>query len=162
MNNNAQYIEAAAGLAGRTDTLAPGAHLVTRRQGYIQHGIYAGNGEVIHYVGFKGFLRCGPVAKTSLANFANGYGLSIETSTAAQYVGVEIVRRAASRLGEDDYRLLTNNCEHFCTWCLSGQGRSQQVEALMARPWRAVRTIFGILFGAPMREKPACSIAGAC
>lgn len=151
MNNDAQYIESAAAPAALVATLVPGAHLVTRRQGYIHHGIYAGNGEVIHYVGFKGLLRCGPVEKTSLSDFANGYGLSVETNTAAQYIGVEIVRRATSRLGENDYHLLTNNCEHFCTWCVSGQGRSQQVEALMTRPWRAVQALIGILFGTPVR-----------
>jgi Lecithin retinol acyltransferase len=26
----------------------------------------------------------------------------------------EVMRRARSRLGEDRYRLLSNNCEHFC------------------------------------------------
>jgi hypothetical protein len=151
MNSDAQYIESASDLTALVATLAPGAHLLTRRQGYIHHGIYVGNGEVIHYVGFKGLLRCGPVEKTTLADFANGYGLSVETNTAARYIGVEIVRRASSRLGENDYHLLTNNCEHFCTWCLSGQGRSQQVEALMIRPWRAVQAIIGILFGTPAR-----------
>jgi hypothetical protein len=36
-------------------------------------------------------------------------------------------------VGEDCYRLLTNNCEHFCEWCLRGEHRSYQVEALLAR-----------------------------
>jgi Lecithin retinol acyltransferase len=44
-----------------------------------------------------------------------------------------VVHRARSRVGEDGYRLLTNNCEHFCEWCLSGQHRSYQVDALLAR-----------------------------
>lgn len=151
MNNDAQNIEFTAALTAQVGTLAPGAHLVTSRQGYIHHGIYAGNGEVIHYVGFKGLLRCGPVEKTTLSDFANGYGFSVEANAATQYIGVEIVRRAKSRLGENNYHVLTNNCEHFCTWCVSGKGRSQQVEALMIRPWRAVRAIIGILFGTPAR-----------
>jgi hypothetical protein len=36
-------------------------------------------------------------------------------------------------VGEDRYRLLTNNCEHFCEWCLHGTARSFQVEAWLAR-----------------------------
>ena len=28
---------------------------------------------------------------------------------------------ARSRLGERSYRILTNNCEHFCEWCLNAQ-----------------------------------------
>ena len=39
------------------------------------------------------------------------------------------VERARSRLGEDRYRLWSNNCEHFVHWCLTGSARSRQVEA---------------------------------
>ncbi|CAG9166055.1 hypothetical protein LMG23992_00676 [Cupriavidus laharis] len=154
MHDDNQYLESVQDFAGLAETLALGAHLATHRLGYVHHGIYAGNGEVIHYVGFKGFLRCGPVEKTSLAGFADGHGLCIETGAAARYFGAEVVRRAASRLGEDDYRLLTNNCEHFCTWCLSGESRSRQVEALLSRPWRAAQAIISILLG--MHRQPAC------
>lgn len=28
--------------------------------------------------------------------------------------------RALSRLGEEKYHLITNNCEHFVRWCRSG------------------------------------------
>jgi hypothetical protein len=45
----------------------------------------------------------------------------------------DVIQRARSRVGEDCYRLLTNNCEHFCEWCLRGEHRSYQVEALLAR-----------------------------
>jgi len=126
--------------------LLPGMHLITERRGYVHHGIYAGNGEVVHYVGFKRFLRSGPVEKTSLADFSGGFGFRVQTTSQARYLGAEVVRRAASRLGEDDYRLLTNNCEHFCTWCLFGESRSDQVQALLMHPWRALLAIFGILY----------------
>lgn len=114
-----------------------GAHLKTYRRGYVHHGIYAGNGEVVHYAGFKGFLRCGPVERTTLADFADGCGFRLARAAQARYSASEIVRRAKARLGEDDYRLLTNNCEHFCTWCLTGESRSEQVESLLSHPWRA-------------------------
>jgi len=45
----------------------------------------------------------------------------------------EVVRRARSRLGEDRYHVLRNNCEHFCEWCVRGQNRSYQVDALVSR-----------------------------
>ena len=32
------------------------------------------------------------------------------------------------RLGEDCYSVLTNNCEHFCEWCVRGEHRSYQVD----------------------------------
>jgi hypothetical protein len=33
-----------------------------------------------------------------------------------------------SRLGEQNYNLLFNNCEHFAHWCKTGRHRSEQVE----------------------------------
>jgi len=51
-------------------------------------------------------------------------------------------RRARSRLGENDYRLLTNNCEHFYNWCLSGVSRSAQVERRLQLPVRRFRARF--------------------
>ena len=46
----------------------------------------------------------------------------------------EVIARARSRLGEKKYRLLTNNCEHFCEWALHGIARSFQVETSLAFP----------------------------
>ena len=54
----------------------------------------------------------------------------------------EIVRRARSRLGENDYRLLTNNCEHFCNWCLDGVSHSAQVERPLVLPFRVLGALF--------------------
>jgi hypothetical protein len=48
-------------------------------------------------------------------------------------------------VGEDCYRLLTNNCEHFCEWCLRGKPRSHQVEALLTQPGRALRAMIGLI-----------------
>ena len=41
------------------------------------------------------------------------------------------------RLGEQDYNLLFNNCEHFATWCKTGLHRSGQVDSVLerARNW---------------------------
>jgi hypothetical protein len=38
-----------------------------------------------------------------------------------------VVGRAESKLGSKDYNLVTNNCEHFATWCCTGKTASQQV-----------------------------------
>jgi len=51
------------------------------------------------------------------------------------FAPAEIVARARSRLGEDRYRLTTNNCEHFCHWCRNGEPASAQVERLFG--WTA-------------------------
>ena len=42
----------------------------------------------------------------------------------------ETIERAKSRLGEDAYNLLTNNCEYFALWCKTGISESHQVEDL--------------------------------
>ncbi|WP_083384913.1 lecithin retinol acyltransferase family protein [Cupriavidus sp. USMAHM13] len=129
-----------------------GAHLVIRRSGYVHHGICAGDGTVVHYIGFKGFLRRGPVELTTLAGFADGHGFTVEASSQNRYLGAEVVVRAVSRLGEDDYRFFSNNCEHFCTWYLSGTSHSTQVEQLKRQPWRAVLAVIGVCCSTRVRQ----------
>jgi len=105
-----------------------GTHLTTPRRGYVHHGIYAGDGRVIHYAGFHRAFRRGPVKETTLEQFARGRAVLAAATATARFPGVEAVARARSRLGEDRYRVWTNNCEHFVHWCLSGIPRSTQVE----------------------------------
>jgi len=121
-----------------------GAHLVTQRAGYSHHGIYVGNGKVVHYSGLCMSLHRGPVEEVTLERFAAGHQVLVALDQQARYTGVEAVQRARSRLGEDHYRLLTNNCEHFCTWCVCGKARSEQVRACVAHPGNAVRAVMGM------------------
>ncbi len=114
-----------------------GAHIVTPRRWYTHHGIYVGAGQVVHYQGLSSSLRRGPVAKVSLAEFAHGHPVRVHGEADVAYSGIEVVARACSRLGEDAYDVLRNNCEHFCSWCLIGAARSPQVERLLSSP-RAV------------------------
>jgi hypothetical protein len=120
----------------------PGAHLTTSRRGYIHHGLYVGHGRVVHYSGLSGFWQCGPVEEVSLSRFAAGRSVQIVDHDRSPYSPQEIVRRARSRIGENSYRLLTNNCEHFCNWCLCGVNRSAQVERRWQLPFRALRALF--------------------
>merc|ERR1712228_104709 len=39
-----------------------------------------------------------------------------------------IITRAISRLGEQQYKACSNNCEHYATWCYSGYSSSKQVK----------------------------------
>jgi Lecithin retinol acyltransferase len=43
-----------------------------------------------------------------------------------------IIARAMSRLGDGDYNLVFNNCQHFARWCVTGDHVSEQVEAVVA------------------------------
>ena len=125
---------AAAGqIAGlRQRILSPGTHLVTSRLGYLHHGIYVGRGMVVHYAGLCQLLHSGPVEEVTLSRFSMGRPVRIVEHSESKYSPQEIVRRARSRLGENDYQVLRNNCEHFCNWCISGRSHSTQVESLAA------------------------------
>lgn len=116
-----------------------GAHLVTPRRGYTHHGIYIGNGMVVHYAGFSRGLCRGPVQQVSVCDFAAGRAIWVEPVTSPAFGGNEAAHRARSRLGEDGYRILTSNCEHFCNWCVYGEARSAQVQRLFAWPSAVVR-----------------------
>jgi hypothetical protein len=129
-------------VAGLAREPTVGAHLTTSRRGYNHHGVYAGGGRVVHYSGLSGFWQCGPVEEVSLSEFVGGHSVRIVDHVQSQYSPEEIVRRARSRLGENDYRLLTNNCEHFCNWCISGISRSAQVEERLQLPIRILGALF--------------------
>src|SRR5262245_42989724 len=101
------------------EQLPLGAHLSTPRWAYAHHGIYAGGGRVIHYAGFKGWLRAGPVEEISLAEFSRGRRVDVEDSPRSLAEGLARTIRARSRLGERRYHLLWNNCLHFARWCVS-------------------------------------------
>ena len=119
-----------------------GAHLTTSRRGYTHHGVYVGGGRVVHYAGFSGFGQCGPVEEVPLSRFCAGREVRIVNHAATVFSPEDIVRRARSRLGENDYRLLTNNCEHFCNWCLSGISHSAQVQRPLQLPFRVLGALF--------------------
>jgi len=112
-----------------------GAHLITPRRGYAHHGIYVGGGQVVQYSGLGRNLRAGPVEKVSLAEFRRGRSVWVQNEGSVFFDRQEVVRRALSRIGEDCYHVLTNNCEHFCEWCLQGEPRSYQLEQWLLVRW---------------------------
>jgi hypothetical protein len=107
-----------------------GAHIATARHYYLHHGIYVGGFRVVHYAGWGPRWQRGPVEEVSLDQFSRGQLVWTKYSPDQRFGPNEIVNRARSRIGEDRYRLLSNNCEHFSEWCLHGEPRSYQVEAL--------------------------------
>jgi len=130
----AAYASADVALGGSNDEPALGAHLITQRRGYEHHGVYVGSGKVIHYAGFAKSAHRGPVEEVPLELFADDYAVAVRPHPFPKYSGEQIVLRARSRLGENRYRLMTNNCEHFCAWCLLGESRSEQVHACLTHP----------------------------
>jgi len=113
---------------------ALGAHLVIPWLGFAHHGLYAGNGKVIHYGALMYDIIRKPVEEVSLEDFAGGRPVFVIVHAETCLPAEEVLRRARSRLGEKKYRLLTNNCEHFCEWALHGVARSFQAETSRAFP----------------------------
>ena len=103
-----------------------GSHLVVTRLGYTHHGIYVGHCRVIHYSGAPKRKRHASVREDTLSDFAAG-----KTIWVLDYARCDppdtVITRARSRLGERNYDLLHENCEHFSTWCKVGNGHSRQV-----------------------------------
>ena len=112
--------------------MATADHLqVPRRHGlFNHHGIDLGDGTVAHYLEGREILR------SPVSEFSQGEVVSVMDHTNASPAGVTL-RRAMSRLGEQNYNLLFNNCEHFATWCKTGRHRSGQVDSVIdrARQW---------------------------
>jgi hypothetical protein len=90
---------------------------------YQHHGIDYGDGTVIHY------RKTGDeavVARTSFEAFSWGNPVYPVYHTAEDAPDV-VIGRAESRLGERQYDLFFNNCEHFATWCKTGRHESAQL-----------------------------------
>jgi cell wall-associated NlpC family hydrolase len=101
--------------------LKRGDHIYANYGGYTHHGIYCGDGKVIHY-GARGKIR-----KVSLKSFAQHHHVSVQKYD-HPYPADRVVSRAKKRLGEKKYDFLFNNCEYFATWCKVGRSRCRQLE----------------------------------
>ena len=112
--------------------MAAADHLeVPRQHGlFLHHGIDLGDGSVAHYLEGREILR------SPLTDFSQGQPVRVVAHAECSPPGVTL-RRAMSRIGEQNYNLLFNNCEHFATWCKTGRHQSSQVNSVIdkARSW---------------------------
>jgi hypothetical protein len=114
------------------DSLAPGTELIVDRLAYQHHGIYLGEGLVIHYAGRIHYSH-GLIETIPVRDFVGRHRVRAGRRPAESAHGQDTVRRALSRLGERRYDIFRNNCEHFCSWCQSGESCSKQVDLLQQR-----------------------------
>lgn len=90
---------------------------------YEHHGIDCGDDTVIHYR-----KPSETIERTTMVTFARGNRVYIRKYLQGFcFIPDVVVNRAISRLGEQKYNLLFNNCEHFATWCKTGISDSQQI-----------------------------------
>jgi hypothetical protein len=105
------------------DKYSPGDHIKAWRPIHRHHGIYVGSGRVIHYLE-KGV----GVKETDFYTFSDNQLTELVHHDNPRYSPSEVIERAYSRLKEDNYSLIFNNCEHFCNWCIDGESKSDQVK----------------------------------
>ena len=114
--------------------------MIRVQAGSIHHyGVYVTSDEVIQF-GLAPNRRAGQrdadvrVLATPLADFRNGEicetAVFDPEETAAHPTPAEAVATARSRLGEGNYHIIYNNCEHFVYECVTGKHYSEQVEGV--------------------------------
>ncbi len=118
---------------------------------YEHHGIDCGDGSVIHY------SKTGEaqVTRTSKESFARGSAVYTQRVSTA-FIPEFVVERAESRLGERQYDLFFNNCEHFADWCKTGGGKCTQLDNFGLRFSQIKLPEVGVLAEqAALNESPA-------
>jgi len=106
-----------------------GQHLFIKKASdtYTHHGLGLGEGRVIHYSGLANDLKTeGVIEEVSLDEFTQGKEINIKPHLDRQHTPEVAIIRASLRIGEAQYHILHNNCEHFVEWCVSGQHQSNQ------------------------------------
>lgn len=112
--------------------LQPGDLLWVERTFYNHCGIYEGNGNVIHFSSPEGSeinAKNAMIHRSTFEEFKHGCPVKV-IAIEGGFSPDETVRRARSRIGTKGYNLATFNCDHFATWCKTGEYRSIQVNGV--------------------------------
>ena len=143
--------------------MARGDHVFIYRSGYSHHGIDIGEGKVVHFESDPWRKMADTIANsesarinvTSLEDFARGAPINVRQYDLADAIEV-VVRRAESRVGDRDYDVFANNCEHFAVWCKTGVHQSTQVDSLR----NATKSVPRALAASAMIAKTARRLPG--
>ena len=138
----------------------PGELMVFQYIGYDHWAVYAGDDMLIHYqpkqhYGYKGTVKqesiqqywkrkkskCYPEKEPSL-------GIIESNIYCPKYCGDEVVRRASQYLGRGNYKLFSENCEHFAKWCKYGVIMSKQAQKVGLGATTTTAAWTGFLIGA--------------
>jgi hypothetical protein len=108
---------------------ARGEHIYVDRGLYTHHGIDCGDGTVIDFAGREGGKSTARIRRVTVAEFAQGAPVKMR-ACGSRYGPEMVVARALSMIGRSGYDLFSNNCEHFASWCVTGEHSSAQVDAV--------------------------------
>lgn len=117
--------------------LYPGAHIRVKMNNFYHHAIYIGNNEVIQF-GLPNNFQTDPkkvkIIKSPLKDFASNEFIEVRIYNRKEQKqknsDEEIIKIALSKIGEGDYNILHNNCEHFANYCVFGKKESRQIDKI--------------------------------
>lgn len=115
-----------------------GAHIRVRMSDFYHHGIYIGDDEVVQF-GLPSDVYSDAskirVMRSPLkdfcgtASFFEVYCYS-KKEKKLKRADDDIVKTALSKVGEGNYNIINNNCEHFASFCVFGKSSSPQIDQI--------------------------------
>jgi hypothetical protein len=106
---------------------------------YTHHAIDMGDETVIEFVSDTDAKRDSVIVRRQLDDFAQSGRVGVR-EYGRRFDGETAATRAESMLGTAGYDFFTNNCEHFASWCVTGQLSSSQIENGVASAGLATTT----------------------
>ena len=118
--------------------LKAGDHIRYRFSSFYHHGLYEGDGWVIHFAGPNMEQLVNPehvcVRRDTLEAFGNGRDIEVRKYTLREKLRKHSPKKAVAlargRLGEKGYDIIYNNCEHFVNACVFGRAFSTQIDEM--------------------------------
>jgi len=92
------------------------------------YGIVSSDNTIIHYSGLVGKAR---VEEVTVREFSSGKNIYVDKSFHS-YNADAAIKKARSRIGEENYCVLNNNCEDFVVWCTGCKKREHQIPRLVS------------------------------
>ena len=100
--------------------MAKGDIIRVGRIGFYHYGIDAGDGRAIHYNGDPYDKSNACVSEVVMEEFHKGGVVEI-VKIPSEFTAEEIIERARECVGQKEYNLFFNNCEHFAKYCRTGK-----------------------------------------
>lgn len=108
---------------------------------YTHHGIELDDGRVVHFDGEPSRVKDACVVVSTLEQFlAGGRKYVVKYKRCMTLSRDEIVKRAICSVGARGYHVAFNNCEHFATWCVTGEHKSAQVDRVTQKVVKFIRS----------------------